>query len=284
MQWNILPLAALVSFRCFDSCTLAFSQNVQVFGSAPLRSHLKSSKTASVGSQKKLPRTLQALAHDDSDAFDPKTVLSLVGGQSVLIFVAIAVAAVIGTPNFGLGTNIDFGTSAVTQGFMMALPLGVIACALDVIEGDFPSLQNVTKATQRSILEWLGGSFKPLMGLSAAIALGVAAGLGEEMLFRGVLQYEIGIRGGDVLAVAVASVIFGTLHAVTPLYALLSSLASVYFGYLYLSSGNLAVPVCTHAFYDIGALFYTHWTVAQMSDAEQADLRQWRGPLEGGDD
>lgn len=79
------------------------------------------------------------------------------------------------------------------------------------------------------------------------------------MLFRGILQYGIGEQFGNVAGVAVASIIFGALHAVTPLYAFLAWLASIYFGYLYLASGNLAVPIFTHAIYDVGALLYAHW-------------------------
>eukprot|EP00980_Cylindrotheca_fusiformis_P013336 scaffold3399_cov117-Cylindrotheca_fusiformis.AAC.6 len=79
------------------------------------------------------------------------------------------------------------------------------------------------------------------------------------MLFRGILQYGLAAKLGNVIAVVVASVIFGALHAVTPMYAFLAWTASLYFGYLYISSGNLAVPIFTHTFYDIGALFYAHW-------------------------
>jgi len=132
----------------------------------------------------------------------------------------------------------------------------------------------------------LGGTFKPVLGVLTALALGAAAGIGEEMLFRGVLQFELGSRlGSEVLAVGLTSVVFGALHAVTPLYAGLAALASVYFGWLYLATGNLVVPIITHAFYDWAALLYAHWTVTNMSDAEQQSLMEWRfgGSGEGGE-
>jgi membrane protease YdiL (CAAX protease family) len=118
------------------------------------------------------------------------------------------------------------------------------------------------------------------LGLFVAVSLGIAAGLGEEMLFRGVLQYELLNRIGRVGAVGVSSVIFGLLHAVTPMYAFLATLASVYFGWLYLDTGNLVVPIVTHAVYDIGALLYAHWTVAKLSPKEQTALAEWVGPEE----
>ena len=98
------------------------------------------------------------------------------------------------------------------------------------------------------------------------------------MLFRGVLQYELTSRLGQGVAVAISSIIFGALHAVTPLYAILASLASVYFGVLYIVSSNLAVPITAHAVYDLLALLFAHWTVSRLSADEQTYISQWQGP------
>jgi membrane protease YdiL (CAAX protease family) len=176
----------------------------------------------------------------NDDLFDIATTLFLVGGQSLLVVAAAIVAKLCKVPNFGLGPGIDFSASAIQQGFVMTLPLAVFAFVLDKVEDRFPALQDVTKATQRSVLALLGGTFKPLIGIIVATGLGLAAGFGEEMLFRGVLQYDLISRIGTIPGVLGASVIFGALHAVTPLYATLAGVASIYFGYLYLSTGNLA--------------------------------------------
>ena len=253
--------------------------------SSPFRQQLG----VSISSPKKVSSSSYIALHssateDEDELFDVKTTFSLVGAQALLVAVAAAIAAAVGTPNFGLGPDIDFGIESLKEGFLMTLPLGVMAFALDLVEDEFPALQDVTTATQRSILALLGGTWKPLIGLATATALGIAAGLGEEMLFRGVLQYEIGTRAGDALSLGVASIIFGALHAVTPLYAILASIASVYFGWLYISFDNLAVPISAHAIYDVGALLYAHWTVSQMTDVEQQSLMEWQppGPAGGG--
>jgi uncharacterized protein len=68
--------------------------------------------------------------------------------------------------------------------------------------------------------------------------------------------------------------VFGLLHAVTPLYAILATIASVYFGAIYIVTDNLAVPISCHAVYDIGALLYAHWSVCQLSLTEQDALSQ----------
>lgn len=87
-------------------------------------------------------------------------------------------------------------------------------------------------------------------------AISVLAGLGEEMLFRGVLQDIFDQWFDPWLALALASVLFGLLHLVTPTYAVLATLMGVYLGGLYLRSHNVLVPVIAHALYDWFALAY----------------------------
>jgi len=46
---------------------------------------------------------------------------------------------------------------------------------------------------------------------------------------------------------------------VTPLYALLAGVASVFFGYIYNATDNLAIPMVAHTIYDVGALVWAHY-------------------------
>ncbi len=90
--------------------------------------------------------------------------------------------------------------------------------------------------------------------------ISVLAGLGEEMLFRGVLQDALArwIDGphGIWIALAAVSVVFGVLHWLTPFYALMAGLIGAYLGWLWIATGNLLVPVAAHAAYDFVALVY----------------------------
>jgi membrane protease YdiL (CAAX protease family) len=89
----------------------------------------------------------------------------------------------------------------------------------------------------------------------AAIAL--LAGIGEEALFRGVIQ--AGIQQNffsSAWAVAIASLLFGLAHLVTPTYAVLAGLFGAYFGWLLLATGNLLTPIVAHAAYDFAAILY----------------------------
>lgn len=83
------------------------------------------------------------------------------------------------------------------------------------------------------------------------VTLGVAAGIGEETLFRGVLQPWVAELTSPWTSIALTSVVFGLLHAVTPLYFVLASAISVYFGWLVLASDNLLVPAIAHGLYDV---------------------------------
>jgi uncharacterized protein len=86
--------------------------------------------------------------------------------------------------------------------------------------------------------------------------VGAVAGIGEELLFRGVMQPLVSDFLGKVTGVAITSVIFGLLHAVTRTYAVLAFLVSVYFGWLAIATNDLLGPILAHAIYDFFALVY----------------------------
>lgn len=77
-------------------------------------------------------------------------------------------------------------------------------------------------------------------------AISAAAGVGEELLFRGVLQARIGL--------VATSIVFGGAHFITPAYFVFASLMGAYLGWLYNLSNNLLVPIIVHALYDTVAL------------------------------
>jgi membrane protease YdiL (CAAX protease family) len=101
--------------------------------------------------------------------------------------------------------------------------------------------------------------FAPLMApctLVDLLGISILAGLGEEMLFRGVLQSKFILWAGVGWGVAIASVLFGLLHAVTPAYTVLATLMGAYLGVVFWWTNNLLVVVLMHALYDFLALVY----------------------------
>lgn len=74
------------------------------------------------------------------------------------------------------------------------------------------------------------------------LLLAAVAGIGEELLFRGVLQPRLGLAGSNIL--------FGVAHSISPLYALLAGVMGAYLGWLFEGTNNLLAPIVTHALYD----------------------------------
>lgn len=97
----------------------------------------------------------------------------------------------------------------------------------------------------------------------AVLAVALLAGIGEELIFRGLVQD--GLEGwlGAPLALWVSALLFGLLHAMTPAYFVLATLMGLYLGLSYLASGNLLVPILAHAAYDWAVFQYYRRLVAR---------------------
>ncbi len=100
--------------------------------------------------------------------------------------------------------------------------------------------------------------------------ISLLAGLGEEMLFRSIVQGWIADKMGEPygvgLGLAISAAIFGLLHSITPTYALLATGIGLYFGAIWLATGNLLVPITSHALYDFLALAY--WLKMRQNTTE----------------
>ncbi len=82
----------------------------------------------------------------------------------------------------------------------------------------------------------------------------LAAGIGEELLFRGVIQDGLSDRVGPGFGLLAAALLFGLVHAMSRAYVLLATLAGLYLGLLYLWTENLLVVILVHFLYDWIAL------------------------------
>lgn len=139
--------------------------------------------------------------------------------------------------------------------------------------GAWPFLQGIAATVPLVVLMWwsLQTPWQPIAGLREDVLrdvapmfagcrvidvaiIAVTAGVAEEVLFRGVLQNAVSELSTPALGLIVASVVFGLAHFVSPLYAALAGLIGAYLGTLWLSTGNLFVPIVVHAAYDFVAL------------------------------
>ena len=115
-----------------------------------------------------------------------------------------------------------------------------------------PSLRPVT-----AIRRLYRDSLKPVFGGVGVVDVAVismAAGIGEELLFRGVLQAEIGL--------VLASLIFGVLHTGgtgTLVFGAWVAVMGGVLGGLAIWTEGLLAPMVAHALYDAAALAYIRW-------------------------
>lgn len=84
--------------------------------------------------------------------------------------------------------------------------------------------------------------------------IAVLAGLGEEMLFRGIVQQALQGWLGAWPGLLLASFAFGAAHWVNRTYMIFACVMGLYLGLLYWRTDSLLVPVIVHALYDFLAL------------------------------
>ena len=92
--------------------------------------------------------------------------------------------------------------------------------------------------------------------------MAIAAGVCEELFFRGVLQAALDRHAPAAVAIIATNVLFGGLHWRTALYAIIAGSVGAYLGVLFWATGGLTAPIVAHALYDLFALYLTRRSVA----------------------
>ncbi|MFW6198339.1 MAG: CPBP family intramembrane glutamic endopeptidase [Acidobacteriota bacterium] len=88
------------------------------------------------------------------------------------------------------------------------------------------------------------------------VIIAVLAGLGEEALFRGILQPLLAGPLGPWAGNAGAALAFGLAHPISAVYVVYATAVGLYLGALMELGGGLLAPVVTHAAYDLIALVW----------------------------
>jgi len=143
--------------------------------------------------------------------------------------------------------------AAIAWGLAATVPLLVALLILDRFPiGPLQSVKDIAR-------DLIARMFQGASVLQLAV-ISLAAGLGEELLFRGLAQAGLakllGGEWGPWIALVGASVLFGVCHWLNTTYAILAMLAGLYFGLLLMVSGSLWTPIVAHAAYDFIALVY----------------------------
>jgi membrane protease YdiL (CAAX protease family) len=167
--------------------------------------------------------------------------------EAALVFVARALGWFLSRPPLA---QIDWTAQAVGYGLLATLPL--VAGLVLITRYPLGPLKPLDKLVQ----EFLVPLFRPAR-IWELFLISALAGIGEELLFRGVLQAGVEqFSGSSWLALALASLLFGLAHPISTTYAVLAALIGGYLGWLWMATGNLLVPIVTHGAYDFVALVY----------------------------
>jgi membrane protease YdiL (CAAX protease family) len=173
-------------------------------------------------------------------------------------------------------------TLAVSAGF--ELGLGGLAfligwvIGIEVLDGVIPTWNTFAAGIAATVpmiailfvlLRWPPGSFKELenrmrqwvrvliapTGVFGLLLISVAAGIGEELLTRGLIHTWLLLHSPPSVALCLTAVIFGLMHPVSRIYIVMAAIVGAYLGWVWMACDkNLVAPAVAHAFYDFVAL------------------------------
>ena len=202
--------------------------------------------------------------HEPVSSPSPRQVLALaVVFEGGLVLLAVALGWITSRPALGL---IQPTWGALLIGVCAAAPL--VPVLLFCLRSEWRPMERLRQEVDRSIAPY----FRHASFLDISL-IAIMAGLGEELLFRGVVQSGLSEIVGTTLAVLATSFVFGLLHLITPTYAFLAGAFGLYLGVLVVVTGDVFVPVVAHAAYDVVALWVLRERgrdVMNIPDSERA--------------
>ena len=162
--------------------------------------------------------------------------------EAALILVAMVLGWLGGINPFA---NLHFSEYAIFYGVLGTIPLFLLFLLLEQITAD--SVVNI----RRFLLQTLGPALHRCDWADLFI-LAAIAGVSEEVLFRGVIQPWMESSWGMTAGLIGSNIVFGLVHAITPLYTLLAVLVGIYLGLAldYGGERNLLTPILIHGLYD----------------------------------
>lgn len=177
---------------------------------------------------------------------------------------------------FGVPVLDQFGWDARSLGIGVAATVPLLAALVIGLRWPPAPLRRLYEQLGEEVLPMLAPASWPQLAL-----LAVAAGVGEELLFRGFLQQAFADRFGMTAGLIIASVLFGLAHPMSKTYVLLAALMGAWFGVLFVETDGLLAPIVTHALYDFVALV---WLIRRHRARATADDGgpESRGPENGG--
>ena len=164
--------------------------------------------------------------------------------ECALLLAALAIGRLLGIPPFG---RMEIDPAAVAYGVAATLPMLVLLYWC--LHTGWTPMRRLVSLAEEHLRPYLAGA-----SIGGIVLLSFMAGIGEEALFRGVIQTALAGRLPGWTAVGIGALLFGAAHWLTLSYAVLAGVIGVYLGVVFLLTGNLFVPIVAHALYDVVAL------------------------------
>jgi membrane protease YdiL (CAAX protease family) len=174
--------------------------------------------------------------------------------ESALGFVGLAIAWAAG---ISMQERLQVSGPALVRGLLACLPMFVFLVVMRASRWA-PMVQ------LRQQVEML---VRELFGDSSWIELALvcfAAGLGEELLFRGALQPWIAEITHPSVAIVVVGLLFGLAHSLSVAYFVVATLIGCYLGWLMHAYDDLVAPITAHALYDFMAILFIRRNIKQL--------------------
>ncbi len=188
--------------------------------------------------------------------------------KSACLFEAslIAVAMVLGwIADINPFADFYFSEAALFYGMLGTAPLFLLFLFLQQLSAD--SVASI----RRLLMETLAPGLQRC-NWADLFVLAAIAGLSEELLFRGVLQPWFESVWGVKAGLIGSNLIFGLVHAITPLYTVLAAVVGIYLGLSmdYGGERNLLIPVIIHGLYDFLAFLVIMRSYRQSRNARNS--------------
>lgn len=176
-------------------------------------------------------------------------------GMAVIVEGGIAVLAVLLAWLFHVTLREQF--AAWGRPLVVAIGRGIVATIpLLCVFGALVHAKNAELRQLREHVEWMVREMFPRGSAAEFAMVAILAGIGEELLFRGVLQTKLICWTTPMAGIWLASLLFGLAHALSRMYFAFAVAVGLFLGWLAFQFTDLVAPMAAHALYDFVVLMY----------------------------
>ena len=198
---------------------------------------------------------------------------------AVLLELSLGLSAILIGLFLGVNPRQDLPAWWDGPAIVKSLGIGVLvgsafALAMELVSRlPIRSIQKLERSMQSQLHLLLGP-----MSVPDLLLLSLSAGIGEELLFRGLIQgwwmslSETLSFLESLPGMAISAVCFGFAHPLSKTYIVLATLAGFLFAILYWATRDLLACVLAHAIYDAIICVYWKWTQSQLAKKNPIDV------------